>query len=165
MRSFLISSLVFRYGSAEPGAFERAHPHDWLLWEAGAWKAPATTTLQLADRAPTPPPPARGSSSGEALALGLELRPGMDQLTLGRGAECDASINDGTLSQLHLLFMRTPAGVWTVRDANSRNGSSVDGVKLEPGRPVELQSGSRIHAAQVQFTYYSPAGMLKRLKA
>jgi pSer/pThr/pTyr-binding forkhead associated (FHA) protein len=161
VRSFLISSLVFRYGSADSAVFERAHPHDWLLWESGAWKAPAATTLQIGDRPPTPPPL---RNNGEALALALEFRPNADQLTLGRGAECDASINDGTLSQLHLLFMRRPSGVCTVRDANSLNGSSVDGVKLEVGKPIELSSGSRIHAAQVQFTYYSPAGMLKRLK-
>jgi hypothetical protein len=171
VKSYLLSSLVFRFGSGELEAFKRAHAHEWLLWEPGAWKPPASTTALLSTvpeaRAPTPPPgstPTPGKVTGEALALALEPRKDGKPITLGRGNECDAVINDGTLSQIHLVFMRDEKG-WTVRDAGSRNGSSVDGVKLEPGKPVLLQSGARVLAAQVAFTYYDPAGMLARLKA
>jgi hypothetical protein len=159
VKSYLLSSLAFRFGSAEPETFARAFPHEWILWEPGAWKAPASTTHLLTPAA-TPAP----SKAGEALALALEPRPDGAPLKLGRGAECDAIINDGTLSQVHLVFMRRPDGVWTVRDANSRNGSKLDAVKLEPGKPATLANGSRLVAAQVAFTFYNSAGMLSRLK-
>ena len=159
MKSYLLSSLSFRFGSAEGETFARAFQHDWLLWEPGAWKAPATTThLLTPSMTPTP------SKAGEALALALESRPDGAPLKLGRGAECDAIINDGTLSQVHLVFMRSPEGLWTVRDANSRNGSKLDAVKLAPGKPGTLANGSRLVAAQVSFTFYNSAGMLARLK-
>jgi hypothetical protein len=159
VKSYLLSSLSFRFGSAEGETFFRAFLHDWLLWEPGAWKAPASTT-HLLTPSTTPAP----SKAGEALALALEPRPDGAPLKLGRGAECDAIINDGTLSQVHLVFMRSADKVWTVRDANSRNGSKLDGVKLVPGKPGALANGSRLVAAQVAFTFYNSAGMLARLK-
>ena len=108
MKSYLLSSLSFRFSSAEEETFSRAFSHDWLLWEPGAWKAPASTT--------------------------------------------------------HLLTMRGTDKAWTVRDANSRNGTKLDGLKLEPGKPLALVNGSRLIAAQVSFTYYNTTGMLARLK-
>lgn len=82
---------------------------------------------------------------------------------MGRGSECDGVINEGTLSQLHLVFMRD-AHTWTVRDANSRNGSRLDGARLEPGKPVPLSNGARIQAGQLALTFHTSAGLLKRLQ-
>ncbi|MFT3842669.1 MAG: FHA domain-containing protein [Myxococcaceae bacterium] len=171
MKSYLLSSLVFRFSSSELDAFTKVHTHDWLLWEPGAWKPPASTTAVMGStpvpKQPTPPPgstPVPGKSAGEALALAMEPRKDGKPITLGRGSDCDAVINDGTLSQIHLVFMRDDKG-WTVRDAGSRNGSSVDGVKLQPGKPIPLRAGMRVLAAQVAFTFYDAASMLARLKA
>jgi hypothetical protein len=161
LKSYLISSLTFRFGGADLETFKKAHPYDWLLWEPGSWKPPGSTTLvgHGLSTTPTPTKPA-----GEALALALQAKKDGSQLTLGRGGECDAVINDGTLSQLHLVFMQAN-GLWTVRDAGSRNGSSLDGLKLEPGAPQTLKTGCKLMAAGVTFTFYAPAGMLQRLKA
>jgi len=161
LKSYLISSLTFRFSNADLETFKKAHPHDWLLWEPGSWKPPGSTTLVGPGLSTTPTP---SKPAGEALALALEPKKDGGQLTLGRGGECDAVINDGTLSQLHLVFMQGKNATWTVRDAGSRNGSQLDGVKLEPGHPLELKTGCKINAAGVVFTYYGPAGMLQRLK-
>lgn len=161
MKSYLISSLTFRFGNSDLETFTKAHPHDWLLWEPGSWKPPGSTTLVGPGLSTTPTP---SKPAGEALALALEPKRDGGQLTLGRGGECDAVINDGTLSQLHLVFMQAPDKTWTVRDAGSRNGSQLDGVKLEPGHPQPLKTGAKINAAGVTFTFYGPAGMLQRLK-
>jgi FHA domain len=160
VKSYLLSQLVFRFGNKDLPAFSQAHAHDWLLWEPGRWKPPASATLMLGDAAPQP---LATAASGEALALALLPGPS-GSFTLGRGNECDAPINDGTLSQLHLVFMRTPKGDWTVRDAGSKNGSWLDGKKLDSGQPQPVRDGTRLVAAQVAFTFYSPAGMLARLK-
>jgi hypothetical protein len=161
LKSYLISSLTFRFSGAELDTFKKAHPHDWLLWEPGSWKPPGSTTLVGPGLTTTPTP---GKPTGEALALALEAKKDGTQLTLGRGPECDAVINDGTLSQLHLVFMQGPNQTWTVRDAGSRNGSMLDGVKLDPGAPATLKTGCKLTAAGVTFTFYGPAGMLQRLK-
>ena len=165
MKSYLLSQLQFKFANKDLAAFSAAYPHDWLLWEPGRWKPPAGSTVMLGDAVAPPPPPQPDANKGSGEALALGLLPGQTgNFTLGRGNECDAPINDGTLSQLHLVFMRTPNGAWTVRDAGSKNGSWLDGRKLESGNPQSLRDGARIVAAQVAFTYYSPAGMLARLK-
>jgi hypothetical protein len=161
LKSYLISSLTFRFGNADLATFTKAHPHDWLLWEPGSWKPPGSVTL-VAPGLGTPVP---SRPSGEALALALQPKKDGGQLTLGRGPECDAVINDGTLSQLHLVFMQTKEGGWTVRDAGSRNGSTLDDHRLDAGTPLPLKNGCKLTAAKVMFTYYGPAGMLQRLKA
>ena len=160
MKSYLLSQLVFRFGSRELPAFTTAHPHDWLLWEPGRWKPPASATVMLGESSSSLP---AAKTSGEALGLALVTSPS-GNFTLGRGNECDAPINDGTLSQLHLVFQRGTNGEWTVRDAGSKNGSWIDGKKMESGKPAPLRDGTRVVAAQVAFTYYTPAGMLARIK-
>ena len=167
MKSYLLSTLIFRFQSSDLKAFQAAHPYDWLLWEPGAWKAPSSSTLLLSEKVPDTPvakPAGKGGvTGGEALAVALAA--GKDgSFTLGRGTECDAAINDGTLSQLHLVFSRDKKGQWSVRDAGSRNGTWVDGAKLVPGTPVPLGEGTPIVAAQVAFTFLTPAGMFARLQ-
>lgn len=158
MRSYLLSMLQRTFEGRDLDAFVSRHANDWLVWEPGSWKPPGRSTLVPGEGTPAP-------VNGEALALALLERPDRPQLTLGRGGECDAPINDGTLSQVHMVFMRTERGTWTVRDANSRNGTRVGERKLEPGQPVELRDGDTITAAQVTFTYLSPRRLFERLGA
>jgi pSer/pThr/pTyr-binding forkhead associated (FHA) protein len=159
----MLSQLIFRSANLDLAAFQHAHPHDWLLWEAGRWKPPASSTVMLGDLSAPQSPQPTNKSADSALAVAL-IPNATGSFTLGRGNECDAPINDGTLSQLHLVFMRDSKGEWTVRDAGSKNGSWLDGRKLESGKPHPLRDGTRIVAAQVAFTYYTPGGMLARLK-
>ncbi|MHB8873703.1 MAG: FHA domain-containing protein [Myxococcaceae bacterium] len=158
MKSYLLSTLTARLAGGDVETFRAAHPHDWLIWEPGAWRPPNRTTLIVASGVSDP------NKTGEALALAMEPKKGEPgQVTLGRGDDCAITINDGTLSQLHLTFMKTPEGTWTIRDAGSKNGSKLDGLKLEPGQPWPMRSGARIQAAQVQFTFLSPEGLVSRL--
>jgi hypothetical protein len=161
MRCFLISSLVFKFSNAEASTFEKLHPHAWLLWEAGDWRPPAMSTIMatrpqvsLQDQ----------EKAGEALALPLEPLPGLHSVTLGRAQSCDLPLNEGTLSQIHLCFYQD-GPEWEVVDPGSKNGSAVGGQPLVKGQRVGLSNGVLIQAAQLTFTFYTPAGMLARLKA
>jgi pSer/pThr/pTyr-binding forkhead associated (FHA) protein len=158
MRSYMLSMLQRSFQDKDVDAFLARHANDWLVWEPGAWKPPGRATLVPGEGTPAP-------VKGEALALALVERSDRPQLTLGRSADCDAPINDGTLSQVHLVFMRTDRGTWTVRDANSKNGSRVGDLKLAPGQPYELRDGDTIQAAQVTFTFCSPRRLFGRLRA
>jgi hypothetical protein len=159
MRSFLFSSLHEKFRGADLASFERQHPNDWLLWEPGSWKPPARSTV-LMPVGPHAPPK---SKVGEGLAFVLSVAPGVE-VKLGRDPDNDISINDGTLSSLHLIFRKEPHGGWTVRDSGSRNGTTLTGIKLTVGQAHPLSDGARITAAQVALTFYSPAGMLLRLQ-
>ena len=79
-------------------------------------------------------------------------------------ATCDLVIEEGTVSQVHLVFRQAPEG-WTVEDPGSTNGSWLDGVRMEKAVPQRLAEGARIQAAQVLFTYASSSGLWRRLEA
>ena len=154
MRSWMLSALKQKFIDAEPIAFHTQHPHDWLVWEPGAWAPPATVTFS-GPLSLQPP-----SKVGEALAIALE--PKAAPMVLGREA-ADVTINDGTLSQRHLQ-LTCADGKWFVSDLGSRNGSVLNGFKLSTA-PVALTSGAQLKVAQVFLTFYSGTGFLARLQS
>jgi hypothetical protein len=161
MTSFLLSALASKFRRASLEEFRAVHAHCWLVWEPGVWRPPSRWATLPAEQMMTPAP-----STLEALAIALAPRAGQGgQLTVGRSSASDVEVNDGTLSQLHLLLMEEGPGRFTARDAGSKNGTWVDGVRLVPGAPVALGEGARIQAAQVCLTFYTPPGMLRRLQA
>lgn len=54
---------------------------------------------------------------------------------------------DPGVSHLHAVLNRTARSTWTVRDAGSRNGTTLndDPNPIEPGRPIPLRDGDRIY--------------------
>lgn len=159
MKSYLLSTLATQLAAKPPPAFTQAHPNDWLVWEPGAWRPAQSATVLTARAQASAVPP-----GGEGLALALLAMPRRaNQLVLGRGEDCDLCVNDGTLSQRHLLLMRDAEG-WTVRDAGSRNGTKLAGTPLVPGTPARLKEGARIEAGHVRFTFHTSEGLLARLK-
>jgi hypothetical protein len=161
MKSFLLSTLLPELDLRDEAAFARAHPHPWLLREPTAWHA----THPDGDQTLLMPPTVAAPLEGSALAIALEpvVRDG-NQITLGRSASCDLVIEEGTVSQVHLVFRQVPDG-WTVEDPGSTNGSWLEGVRLEKAAAQKLADGARLQAAQVLFTFASSAGLWRRLEA
>jgi pSer/pThr/pTyr-binding forkhead associated (FHA) protein len=69
----------------------------------------------------------------------VELFPG--EFVVGRSEECQLSIDDGMVSRRHALLRVTPQAV-TLVDLGSRNGVSLNGVRIQKDTP--LQDGDRI---------------------
>jgi hypothetical protein len=160
MKSLLLSSLRAQVAGLGLDAFKASYPHPWLLWELGAWTPPSKSSTSTLSGSETPPP----QRGGEALALALTPKDRKSpQVTLGRGPDNDLEVNDGTLSQTHLVFMQGAVS-WTVRDAGSKNGSWVDAVKLTPGNPAVLRNGAKVRAAKAMFLYLTPEGMFDHLR-
>ena len=65
------------------------------------------------------------------------------ELTLGRAAEVDITLNDGLVSKRHARITVDAHGVW-LSDLGSTNGTLVDGIRLTAHQPVHLQDGMRI---------------------
>jgi pSer/pThr/pTyr-binding forkhead associated (FHA) protein len=158
MKSFLVSWLARKHAGATLQAFVAEHPGDWLVWEAGPWRPPAARRETMAAG-----PGTRLLSAGESLAIALASRSGGPEVRLGRGPENDLVVDDGTLSRAHLVFYRDPAGLWTVRDAGSRNGTLVEGAPLGE-QPVAIASGARIEAGAVRLTFYDARSLYLRLR-
>jgi hypothetical protein len=162
MKSFLLSTLLPELDLRDEVAFSRAHPHPWLVREPTAWHPTHPASDRTLHVAPTLAAPSEG---GTAMAIALEpaVRDAAE-VTLGRSPSCDLQIEEGTVSQVHLVFLRDGEG-WTVRDSGSTNGSWLDGVRLEKDAPLRLNEGARLQAAQVLFTFASSVGLWRRLEA
>jgi FHA domain len=64
-----------------------------------------------------------------------------DELTIGRAKLCSLVLDNRRVSSQHAM-MRYRDGRWWLRDLGSKNGTSVDDVTLEPGKPMALSAGA-----------------------
>lgn len=161
VKSYMLSALKRQLGALSLPALHKVHSAEWLVWEAGAWKAGrgGAPTLQLPAQSKDGPLP--HAVGGEALAMTLVRGA---TLVLGRAPSCDLSVNDATLSSHHLSFVTTPDGQWTVEDLGSTNGTLLNGGKLPPRVPRLLADGVDLEAGSVHFTFHTPEGLWARLK-
>jgi pSer/pThr/pTyr-binding forkhead associated (FHA) protein len=159
VRGFLVSWLSKHSSGQKLEDFVRERPEQWLIWEAGPWRPTYQNkdTLEQSNEKLRAP-----HGADESLAIALDQNAKKPYVSLGRGPDNDVVIDDATLSRLHLLFQKA-GETWTVRDAGSTNGTTVEGARLGPD-PVELQPGMRILAGSVRLTFYDSGGLYLRLK-
>jgi hypothetical protein len=82
----------------------------------------------------------RGADSAQLLALDWDG--GHEELLVGRDPACDIVLGDMTVSRRHLRLLFSD-GVWSLRDLDSTNGTSVNGslvkrCQLRPGDQLRL---------------------------
>jgi pSer/pThr/pTyr-binding forkhead associated (FHA) protein len=53
-----------------------------------------------------------------------------DRLTIGRSRDSDIFLEDLAVSRLHATVFRDPSGQYVVRDENSANGTTVNGMRV-----------------------------------
>ncbi len=161
-----MSALKKKFVGSTLDTFTEAHGHDWLVWEPGGWIPPAKTTLAGGTLKVVPKLVVRSprlevrSLSGEALALALEPKRDGTPIILGR-KNCDFEVNDATVSVKHLHFIYDGYR-WAVADLGSRNGTKLNGVKLNQNLEP-IFNGAQIAVGSVRLTYYLPMGMHERL--
>jgi DNA-binding response OmpR family regulator len=74
-----------------------------------------------------------------------------DELTIGRGPECDIVIPDRQVSRVHARLRRGESG-FVVEDVGSKNGTHVNGAPVQGPHP--LQDGDLIQVALVAKLMY-----------
>ncbi len=90
-------------------------------------------------------------NSGPRSGLNYMLDPAKPS-RLGRGVDCDVVLLDPLCSRVHAeIFFE--ADQWWVRDANSRNGTYVDGEPLRVERSP-LKSGTQVRTGSSEFSFY-----------
>jgi pSer/pThr/pTyr-binding forkhead associated (FHA) protein len=75
----------------------------------------------------------------------------IDQMTftVGRRATCDLQLPNSAVSGLHARFELDSSGTARVIDLGSKNGTAVDGMRIEPNVPALLKAGSEVTIANV----------------
>ncbi|MEM7449097.1 MAG: FHA domain-containing protein [Myxococcota bacterium] len=71
---------------------------------------------------------------------------------VGRSRSCHLRLEDSIVSSQHASIAWQHAQ-WVVRDLASRNGTFVDGERLEPGVPRTLKKNARISFGDARWTY------------
>lgn len=65
------------------------------------------------------------------------------RLLVGRASSCGLRLTDRTVSGEHARLSWT-GGHWELRDLGSRNGTFLDGERLEPGQGAVVRSGAKL---------------------
>ena len=81
---------------------------------------------------------------------GAEIDLEGEQVRIGRDADCEVALPDTALSRQHIAFRRSDDG-WTVEDLGSRNGTELNGTRLE--RAAVLRRGDRVAAGRNVFVF------------
>ncbi|MCA8924006.1 MAG: FHA domain-containing protein [Planctomycetes bacterium] len=85
-------------------------------------------------------------------------------VTVGRAPNNDLVLSNSNVSKFH-AYLRKLGESWTVSDANSRNGTELDGKRLPAEHPFPLRSGAKIRLATlVTLEFLSPDDLYLRVR-
>lgn len=82
----------------------------------------------------------RRQRDSAAFVVALDWSGAQEDLLIGRGPGCDVALPDGTVSRRHARLVFRDGG-WIVQDLGSRNGVTVNGVRV--GR-CQVRPGDRV---------------------
>jgi hypothetical protein len=146
--------------------FSEKYSNAWIVWEPGPWTAAETVSEEsaAATRAPvTEAPNAR--SGGDALCFALPAHPTLGEpLRVGRGTECELTVNDMTVSRENLLLTPEAGGGWRVAPAPGKS-ASVEGHLIDSDHPVGLSDRASIVIGGVVLTFHDATGFIRRLQS
>jgi pSer/pThr/pTyr-binding forkhead associated (FHA) protein len=161
-----LKELYHEYLGA-PGRFLEQHPHPWLVLSQEARpKGDLTlrTNLYSTDgRLLTDDP----TEDVESLSA-MEVSKGKNNsfglgVTVGRTRNNDLFINDERISRFHAFF-QIRDGSWAISDAGSRNGTFVDGLRLDARRPHPLPARARLDFGGFRARFFLPPQFLDFLR-
>lgn len=113
---------------------------------------PSGDATMFVGEGPLPPPFGRlvrldGSEAGKEHVLGEGAA------TVGRGEDSSIRVVDDSISRHHAEIVRDQAGVYTLADKGSRNGTFVGGSRVES---LVLKGGEEILFGTVRFRFIAP---------
>ncbi|PZR04930.1 MAG: ABC transporter ATP-binding protein [Archangium gephyra] len=147
--------------------FVKSHPDappgvPGLVWEAppAANATEATpwdvTSAGQASSRPTSIDPLiflveKGTSTNNPFAMGV---------TVGRVESNDLVVDDGSVSRFHAWLQQDDrSGDWSLTDAESKNGTWVDGAQLSARQRVVLKDGATLKFGDVVMRFFLPEAL------
>jgi len=103
------------------------------------------------------------SSSYVVMPLAGGQGTGTNRLLVGCSERCDIRVSEVTVSREHAWIERK-GDKYFIEDNNSTNGTSVNGVRLEPGQARRIQTWSRITLGKLDLTFFDPRGFYNFVK-
>jgi pSer/pThr/pTyr-binding forkhead associated (FHA) protein len=93
---------------------------------------------------------ASGKSAGRSISIKR------NKLLIGRAEECDVRPLSDEVSRRHCAVIVGPADVW-VEDLKSRNGTFVNGTRIEPATRTKLADGDLIRVGSLELKVFCRA--------
>jgi hypothetical protein len=84
-------------------------------------------------------------------------------ITIGRTEANDIVIDDESVSRFH-CYLRKEGNAWTLVDAESKNGTSVGALKLEPNKPCLLTDTAKLKVGNILLLFLSPDAFWENVK-
>lgn len=149
--------------------FCRRHPYSFLV------RRPVTIfqtdqgreTDDIEYRTVTVEPDQDGIAPWEWWLAPLTKRPGNpfpDHLSVGRAPNCDVVMRFNYVSKLHARFHLKDGVLFSLEDHGSSNGTSVNGLPLQRGQPIELRSGDKLSFGSLVVTLMRPEELYSFLR-
>ncbi|MBN2383432.1 FHA domain-containing protein [bacterium] len=86
-------------------------------------------------------------------------------INVGRSSNNDIVLDFYAISKFQAYFTQGHDGKMNISDAESTNGTSVNGIPLVPNNPLPLSNGDNIlFAGFLAFIFYEPTGFYQLLK-
>ena len=138
-----------------------------LIWEAPSVKAgPDSGSWQVTHGGNVPSRP----RAGEPLVFNVEKIVGLKNpfamgITVGRVETNDVVVDDASVSRFHAWFQHDDkAATWFVTDAESKNGTFVDGARLDPKKRTKLKDGGTVRFGEASMRFMLPESFEAWLK-
>ncbi len=132
------------------------------------WEAPPGAKDPNEDWAPTDAGiPISRPRAGEPVILPIEKVPGTKNpfamgVTIGRVETNDISIDDASVSRFHAWLQHDERlNAWFLTDAESKNGTWLNDVKLAPSVRTRLEDGAIIRLGDIHTSFLLPERLLK----
>jgi hypothetical protein len=160
MGSHTLSSLVARY-QKDPAAFRREFPHPWLVMEPITREgAPVMTTGKLDVVA------ALAKNAGDLVALPVVKHRAGNAfafgITLGHAENNDLVLRDASVSRFH-AYLQQSGKTWSVTDADSKNGTFVDGARAASSKPKALGHKAALRLGTLELRFFTAEGFAEFL--
>jgi hypothetical protein len=84
--------------------------------------------------------------------------------TVGRKVECDLTVPDTSVSELHCELCLVDMSTMFVTDLGSTNGTMINLQRLEPGSPTELEDEAILTIGRYSFQFFSAASLFNAMQ-
>ncbi len=106
--------------------------------------APAVSDVQII---------ARITMRGATRELPLAFKPGGRRLNVGRVADNDLDLNDGSVSKIHATLMMNAQHTILVADTGSTNGTFINGRRISYGEARQIEEGDVVGFGDVEVRF------------
>jgi len=128
----------------------RAHTLSTITAPLLVWEVPSAPSTEAAWVHTEAGHQSTRPRAGEPLVFNVEKVPGRKNafsmgVTIGRVETNDIQIDDSSVSRFHAFFqLDAKLAAWFLSDADSKNGTFVDGIRLEKNEKVRLRDGAAV---------------------